>query len=151
MFKTALMFSAALSILTLGFTSQAVATSDSNDKVYLVVAHVQSGEFFIERAPIVGCYGLAYGPQLVQFTSEYKVPSNIGCGMTGMTENINALTCAKITDSKESADYSTFSEITLDISKCAAKEDPKFITMVRTAAKLNFPQKKGEVKLTLLK
>ncbi|WP_413290870.1 hypothetical protein [Bdellovibrio sp. HCB337] len=133
------------------FAVNAFATSDAHDRVYLVVQNIQSEEFFVERAPIIGCYGLARGPQLVQFTAEYKVTSNIGCGGPVMQDNINALTCANVVDSKESADFMSYSEVTLDISKCAAKNDPKFITMVRTAAKLNFPLKKGEVKLTLIK
>lgn len=140
-----------LSLFSCLLTSTTFATVDGHDKVYLVVQHIQSGEFFLERAPIIGCYGLARGPQLAQFTAEYKVNSNIGCGGETFQDNINYLTCAKIVDSKESADFSSFSEITLDISKCEAKNDPKFITMVRTAAKLNFPLKKGEVKLKLIK
>ncbi len=131
--------------------SSAFATVDGHDKVYLVVKNIQSEEFFVERAPIIGCYGLARGPQLVQFTAEYKVNSNVGCGGETFQDNINYLTCAKITDSKELADYMSFSEITLDISKCEDKNNPKLITMIRTAAKLNFPLKKGEVKLNIVK
>lgn len=127
------------------------ATVDAHDKAYIVVKDIQTEEFFIERAPIIGCYGLAKGPQLIQFTSEYKVSSNIGCGGEKKLDNINYLTCATVVDSKESDDYLSFSEITLDISKCADKENPKLITMLRTAAKLNFPMKKGEVKLNLIK
>lgn len=131
--------------------SNAFATFDGHDKVYLVVKNIESEEFFVERAPIIGCYGLARGPQLVQFTAEYKVNSNIGCGGETSQDNINYLTCAKITDSKESADEMSFSEITLDISKCEDKNNSKLITMIRTAAKLNFPLKKGEVKLNIIK
>ncbi|MEN0060342.1 MAG: hypothetical protein AAGB31_15995 [Bdellovibrio sp.] len=133
------------------FVSHAFATVDAHDKVYLVVQDIQSEEFFVERAPIIGCYGLANGPKLVQFTSEYKVNSNIGCGGTTFQDNINYLTCAKILDTKHTVDYMSVSEITLDISKCQDKENPKLITMIRTAAKLNFPLKKGEVKLNLVK
>ncbi len=144
----------AMTLTTLFVTFGAKATVDVHTNVYLVVQDIQSEEFFVERAPVLGCLGLPYGPQLSQFTAEYKVPSSIGCGHDGTyTENINYLTCAKILDSKESADYSTFTEIKLDISNCAAKNDPKFITMVRTAAKLNFPQnnKKKDVNLILVK
>lgn len=130
----------------------ALATIDGHTRVYLVVQNVQDPEdFFVERAPIIGCYGLNQGPQLIQFTSEYKATSNIGCGGEPVSENINYLTCASVVKSKESPDYDGFSEITLDISKCDQKNNKKFITMVRTAAKLNFPQKKGEVKLHLIK
>lgn len=142
-----------LSLLaTLMMAAPALATVDAHDRVYLVVQSVQEPEeFFIERAPIIGCYGLARGPQLVQLTAEYKATSNIGCGGETFYDNINYLTCAKVVDAKESDDYMSFKEITLDISKCEAKNNAKFITMVRTAAKLNFPLKKGEVRLKLIK
>ena len=130
----------------------AFATVDGHSRVYLVVQNIQEPEeFFLERAPIIGCYGLPQGPQLVQFTSEYKATSNIGCGGETFYDNINYLVCAKVIDAKESADFMSFREITLDISNCEAKDNPKFITMVRTAAKLNFPQKRGEVVLKLIK
>lgn len=128
----------------------AQATVDSHDRAYIVVKHIQSEEFFVERVPVIGCYGLARGPQLVQWTAEYKVPSNIGCGGTAFADNINALTCAKVVKAVESADFMSFSEITLDLSKCADKNDPRFITMIRTSAKLNFPLKQGEVRLQLI-
>lgn len=126
------------------------ATVDSHDRAYIVVKHIQSEEFFVERVPVIGCYGLARGPQLVQWTAEYKVPSNIGCGGTAFADNINALTCAKVVKAVESADFMSFSEITLDLSKCADKNDPRFVTMIRTSAKLNFPLKQGEVRLKLI-
>lgn len=136
---------------TAGFSNVAHATVDAHDRIYIVARNIQSEEFFVERAPIIGCYGLARGPQLVAWTQEYKVPSNIGCGDQRFEDNINYLTCAKVLSSKESDDYSSFKEITLDISKCDAKDDAKFITMLRTSAKLNFPLKKGEVNLILVK
>jgi hypothetical protein len=123
------------------------ATVDGNSRVYIVVQHIQTEEFFLERAPILGCWGLAYGPELAQFTSEYKVPINVGCGgEPSGSENINYLTCAKVIAAKESLDYSSFSDLKLDISNCNAKNNPKFITMVRTAAKLNFHKKIREKK-----
>ncbi len=127
------------------------STVDAHDQVYLVVKDIQTEEFFVERAPIIGCYGLARGPQLVQFTSEYKVNSNMGCGGEIYQDNINYLTCAKVISSKESSDYLSFSEITIDISKCEDKNNSKLITMIKTAAKLNFPLKKGEIKLNIIK
>jgi hypothetical protein len=135
--------------LLFGFAAH--ATSDAHDRVYLVVKNIQSDEFFVERAPIIGCYGLARGPQLAQFTSEYKANSNIGCGGETYQDNINYLTCASVISSKESDDYLSFKELKLDISKCDAKNDPEFIKVLRTAAKLNFPLKKGEIKLVLIK
>lgn len=133
--------------------SAAKATVDGNTRAYIVVQDFNSEEFFVERVAMIGCWGIAQGPQLAQFTAEYAV-NNLGCGESEVHKiNINYLTCAKIVEAKESADYMSFSEIKLDISKCEAKNDPKFITMVRTAAKLNFPQKNKnkEVNLTLIK
>ena len=133
------------------FSSKAFATVDAHDKVFIVVQNIhEPEEFFVERVPIIGCYGLARGPQLIQFTMEYKVTSNIGCGGEKFLDNINYLVCANIVEAKESDDYSTYSKITLDISKCEAKSNPKFITMLRTAAKYNFPNKKKEVELKLI-
>jgi hypothetical protein len=127
------------------------ATTDVNDRAYIVVRDTQDQDvFFVERVPILGCRGIARGAQLIQFTSEYKATSNVGCGGEVAYTNINSLTCAKVTSYKESEDFLSFSEVTLDISKCEAKKNPKFLTMVRTAAKLNFPHKKGEVKLVLV-
>ena len=135
------------------------ATVDGNTRAYIVVQDINSEEFFVERVPLIGCWGVAQGPQLSQFTSEYSV-NNLGCGDVNQKGNINYLTCAKLVKATESHDYMSFSEIELDISNCGAKNDPKFITMVRTAAKLNFPQRNDqnnkktspkEVKLTLIK
>ena len=138
--------------------SVAHATSDGNTRVALVVQNVNAEEgdpamFMLERAPLIGCYGTAQGPQLLQWTSEYKVPTNIGCGGIKAEENINALTCARVTDSKENSTYTGFSEITLDISGCAQKNNPQFITMIRTSAAINFPQSdsKKQVKLNIIK
>jgi hypothetical protein len=130
-------------LLVLGLADNSFATVDAHDKAFIVVKDIQSDEFFVERVPIIGCYGFARGPQLVQFTAEYQVNSNVGCGPV-FRDNINYLTCAKVTSSTDTEDYSSFSKMTLDISKCEAKNDPKFITMVRTAAALNFPQPKGK-------
>jgi hypothetical protein len=148
------------SVLVL-FSGLSMATVDGHTRVYIVVQDVQSEEFFVERVPVVGCWGLNQGPQLEQLTSEYKVPVNIGCGGADqkLSDNINYLTCAKVTDSKESKDFMSFSEITVDITGCEAKNNPQFITMLRTAVKLNFPQydrhhkisKTKEVTLKLVK
>lgn len=147
-----MVFNALISLIFLvGPVLSAHATVDAHDRVYLVVQDIQSEEFFVERVPVIGCYGLPQGPQLQQFTAEYQAPYNVGCGGPAGTENINALSCAKVVTAIESADYSSFKDIVLDISKCPAKDNKQFITMVRTAAKRNFPQKKGEVKLTLIK
>jgi hypothetical protein len=144
-----------MSKILLGFvmlmTGSAFATVDGHDRVFLVVRDINSQEYFVERVPVIGCYGLVKGPHLVQFTSEYRVNSNIGCGAQVFQDNINYLSCAKFTATKPTNDGLSFSEITLDISKCDDKDNPKLITVIRTAAKLNFPQKKGEVKLVITK
>lgn len=138
-----------LSVMLL--SASTYATVDAHSRSYIVVKDIQTEEFFVERAPIIGCYGLGHGPQLAQLTTEYKATSNIGCGGPIMYDNINYLTCANVIDAKESADDLSFSDITLDISKCKDKNNPQLITMIRTAVKLNFPQKKGEVRLKLIK
>ena len=141
-----------LTLLATLVSASAFATVDGNTRVYIVAHNYQDEtEFFVERVPVIGCYGLAKGPQLVQFTAPYKVTSNIGCGGQATRENINALTCAKVVDSEESSDYSTFSKIKLDISACPQKNNAKFITMVRTAASLNFSTKQQKVQLELIK
>ncbi len=140
-----------MSALVLIFSLSAFATHDVYTSVSIVTFDYNSEEFHVTKAPIVGCVGLPRGPELVQFTAPYMATSNIGCGGEPTTENINVLTCATVTDSQESRDMSTFSKITLDISKCDAKNDPKFITMVRTAAAMNFNTRTSKVQLTLVK
>jgi hypothetical protein len=141
------------SILALALVgNSSFATVDGHDRVYIVVQDVQSEEFFLERAPIIGCYGTSQGARLGAFVKEYKAISNVGCGSEPVYENINTLSCATIVDAKESQDFYSYSEVTLDISKCSFKNDAQFITMVRTAAAKNFPQmNKQEVVLKLIK
>lgn len=66
-----------LLFITLLSSSISFATVDANSRAYIVVQDIQSEAFFVERAPILGCYGLARGPQLAQFTAPYKVISSI--------------------------------------------------------------------------
>ncbi len=140
-----------LSAFVLMLSFSAAATVDVFTSAAIVTYDFNSEEFHVTKAPIVGCVGLPRGPELAQLTAEYQAPSNIGCGGVARTQNINALSCGTVTNSEESRDYSTFSKITLDISKCAAKNDPKFITMVRTAVAMNFNNPTNKVKLTLVK
>lgn len=143
---------AVLGIFFLLFSfGHAFATIDANDRAYIVAKNIQSDEFFVERVPIIGCYGLAMGPQLVQFTLEYKATANIGCGGEPRYENINQLTCARVIKALESDDFLTFKEIWLDITDCADKNIPNFIATIKSAARLNFPQKTGKLKLVLIK
>ena len=153
-----------LTLVTL-FSLNSMATVDTMTEAWIVVedfnASDENGEarFFPQKVPVVGCYGLPQGPQLVQFVSEFQIKSTMGCGdsSTEMT-NINALSCAKTVDSVESDDFMSFKKIVLDISGCAHKDNKNFITMVRTAAARNFPQSrkgkyisKPDVELVLIK
>jgi hypothetical protein len=122
------------------FSVASFATVDSNTEVFIVSQHVQTGEFFTQKAPIIGCWGIAKGPELAQLTRPYEV-SNLGCGEVTAKENINALTCATVEDFKESSDFSTFSEITLNISKCEEKENTDFIASIKKVITLNFATK----------
>lgn len=136
------------------FAAPAFATVDAITSVWIPVQNIQDDEDFgVERAPVVGCYGLAQGPQLDQFISPYMVPTNVGCGGPKVNQDINALSCAKLIDAVEGPDYISFKRIVLDISACPYKDNKRFITMVRTAAARNFPQpgKGKEVELILQK
>ena len=135
-------------LLTLSFNSY--ATIDSNTNVFIPVRHIQSGEYFVQIAPMIGCYGLPRGPQIQQLVKPYMV-NNLGCG-TESTENINALECAEVISAIESDDFSTFKEITLDISNCAEKNESKFIEIVKKVIPLNFATKRfPNPKLVLVK
>ena len=127
-----------------------VTTVDSNTNIFIPVQHIQSGEFFIQRAPMIGCYGLPRGPQLQQLTKPYMV-NNLGCG-TETQENINALSCSIVVSAIEGDDYSTFKEITLDITACPEKSNPDFIYVVKKIVRLNFATKSyPNPKLILIK
>lgn len=123
----------------LALSSAVYATVDSNTNVFIPVKHIQSGEYFVQAAPLIGCYGLPRGPQLQQLVRPYLV-YNLGCG-TENKENINALECANIISAIEADDYSTFKEITLDITSCADKNESEFIDVVKKVVKLNFKTK----------
>jgi hypothetical protein len=140
----------ALSSLVSLFTFSAFATIDTNDHAFVVVQHIQSSEFFVERVPIIGCYGVPNGPQLIQFTAPYLATANIGCGGGSALDNINYLTCGKIVSHEENEDAS-MKALTLDISKCDAKDDKGLIRAVKSAVNLNFSEKKNKVVLTLIK
>lgn len=121
------------------FSVNAFATVDSNTNVFILVQHIQSGEYFVQKAPIIGCYGLAKGPELAQLTKPYIV-NNLGCGMDGV-ENINVLICASVVSAVEADDFSTFKKITLDVSKCDEKNNKDFDEMVRKVVRMNFSTK----------
>lgn len=146
--------------LLTAFSFNSFATVDALTSGWIVVQNVQDeDDFGVQQVAIMGCYGLAQGPQLTQFTAEHNIKATMGCGDSDTSViNINALSCGVVTDSEESADFASFKKITLDISQCPYKNNKKFITMVRTAAARNFPQtKKGkivkgkEVKLVIIK
>ena len=144
-------------ILASAISTQSFAAGAINvyDRLYLVVQNVdEDGQFFVERVPMIGCKTLTYGARLEQFTSAYMAPSNVGCGLKNvLNEDINGLSCSKVLSASESPDRSTYSEITLDISNCPERNSPQFVSMIRTAAKYNFPQldPKREVKMTVVK
>lgn len=148
-----------LALFTLCTAVLAHATSDGLAQTYIVVENYNDDEdnrFQLMMVAINGCYGLVQGPQLAQFTAPYEVQASIGCGYNGTEKtNLNALTCAKVLESEEFETTGTFKKIVLDISACEAKNDKRFITMVRTAAKRNFPvhfqNRMKEVELVLKK
>lgn len=149
-----------LAIITLFAAVTAHATSDGLAQTYIVVEDYNDGDednrFQLMLVAIIGCYGLEQGPQLSQFTAPYEVQASIGCGYNGTEKtNLNALTCAKVLESEEFETTGTFKKIVLDISACEAKNNKQFITMIRTAAKRNFPvhfqNKMKEVELVLKK
>lgn len=127
--------------LLIMLTRNSNATVDSNTNVFIPVKHVQSDEYFVQMAPMMGCYGLPKGPQLLQLVKPYMV-NNLGCG-TETTENINALDCGEIVSSVESDDFSTFKEITLNISACDDKNNTDFIKTIKKVVILNFANRKN--------
>ena len=143
-----------LSALVLLFSAHVFATVDAMTEAWIVVQDVQDEEAFtVMKVPVLGCFGLAHGPQLEQFTAPHKIKASMGCGYTGEdTVDINALSCGVVESTEEDAGYMSFKKIVLNISKCPNnfKENKQFITMVRTAAARNFPQynKNGKVDKT---
>lgn len=145
----------------LAFSSiSAFATIDALTQVWIVVDSGQEeGQLTLSQVPVFGCYGLNQGPQLAQLTAPYEVSVSMGCGSFERGKmNINALVCAKVVKSEESDNYNGFKRIFLDITGCPQKDNPRFVTLVRTAVKKNFPQYdkdwkllKKEVELVLIK
>lgn len=149
-----------LALFALFTALTAHATSDGLTQAWIVVDNYNDGDdsnrFQLMAVAINGCYGLVQGPQLSQFTAPYEIQASIGCGYAGSEKtNINALTCAKVLESEEFETSGTFKKIVLDISACEAKNNKQFITMIRTAAKRNFPQlapsRQKEVELVIKK
>ncbi len=68
-----------------------------------------------------------------------------------MQDNISELTWEGDKNSVESSDLSSFSELTLDISKCADKNNTDFVTSIKKAVALNFNTKTNKIKLFLQK
>ncbi len=131
---------------------QALATSDAITSVHLVVQSVQEeDEFSVISAPVVGCFGVSHGPALAQFTTEYKVPSNIGCGGESYLENVNYLTCATVVSSEEASTIDGLSSLKLDISNCSQKSNPVLIKAIKLAVIRNFAPENGKIRLDLVK
>ena len=142
------------------FSASAFATVDALTKAWIVVeSFKEEGNFSLEQAPVGGCYGVNQGPQLEQLTAPYEVTMSVGCGSFEKAKmNINALVCAKVVKSVEADNFTGFKKIFLDISACPAKNNSRFVTLVRTAVKKNFPQLdknyrplKKEIELVLIK
>lgn len=144
-----LIFTLIFTLLSLILSFTSFATVDSNTRVFILVRHVQSGDYFVERAPIVGCWGYSKGPELSQLTKPYVV-GNLGCGMDAQ-ENINALTCAKVENAIEADDSSTFKEIVLNISDCEEKKNPDFIEGIKKTVRVNFATKSVKNPILVLK
>lgn len=117
-------------------SAAAFATYDYHGNIFILTQHVQSGEYFVTQAPIIGCAGGTEDAELVQLTREYKVPSNLGCGKI-FSDNINALSCASV-DSSTSGN-----ELVLDISNCSAKNDQSFVDGIEKVVKMNFSNLKS--------
>lgn len=116
-----------------------LSRGESIQWVHLV--SLNEGKFGVVKVPVLGCSGFAQATQLDQFTKEYLVNADMGCGtITNGQVNINYLTCAKLTESEVSQDNKSIAKISLNIANCDHKASRNFITMVRTAAALNFPQ-----------
>lgn len=126
------------------------ATVDANTSLFILGKDIQSEEYFVQKAPIIGCWGIAKGPELAQLTTPYEVNS-LGCGSV-TKENINTLTCASIVSYSETQDYMGIKELTLDISKCDDKNNTDFLNGVKKVVKLNFSTKAvPNPKLNLIK
>ena len=125
----------ATSLLMFGLN--AFANEEINTNVFLVVKSKTTQEFYVERAPVIGCAGLVKGPQLAQLTREYKVNSGLFCTTNPVQENINYLACAVLSDS-ELTDDGNVTSVTLDISGCADKNDPELINTIKKTVRLNF-------------
>jgi hypothetical protein len=138
---------------------QVLATEISLTYAYIVTIDQNEDDdkfYKITQVPLNGCYGVSQGPQLQQFTSEYLVDTQMGCGSKDAEKmNLNVLVCATTLASEETEDSSGFKKIILDISNCSDKANNNFITMIKTAAKRNFPQplgsKQKEINLVLIK
>lgn len=130
------------------------ATVDGNHWISIVVANYNEPDnFTVERVPMIGCWGLAHGPEYSNFTRPYEVPMG-GCGGNdNIKENINALTCAEITNWTANESYTGTAALTLDISKCEYKSSTKFLKAVKEAVAKSFTNPKGKppVKLTIVK
>jgi hypothetical protein len=136
--------------LACGLIDSAVASSDGYDRVYIVAQNQNdTDKFFVERVPVVGCYGELYGPRLQQFTRPYMATANIGCeGEEPIQENINYLVCAKVTGKTANHSGTSLRSLDLDISGCDAKEDIGFLTALKEAARRNFPSKGFQLNLS---
>ena len=110
-------------LTALVFSTNAMATVDGSTSVFLMLQNYQSEEYYVQKVPVVGCWGINKEPELRMLTREYMIPEGVGCGSDGVLRNANALSCAKVVAAKESDDYMTYSVIEIDIKKCRDKDD----------------------------
>lgn len=118
----------------------ALATYDDHDRVFLLVKHIQSGEYFFERAPIIACFGHPQEAKLLQLTLPYQVPANLGCGHNKIFyDDINYLTCAEMTKKTYDAKTSLLSLLEFDLSACPDGKDKKLKEAIVKLIQMNFP------------
>ena len=122
-----------------------LATIDDHAEVFIPVEHVQTGEFFIQRVPIIGCYGMPANPILDQMVSEYDAPGNLGCNLK-YKENINAMSCASIeaTDFADSEKALYLKKVVFNLKECRLKEDRGFQAQIKKAVRMNFTYQKRQ-------
>ncbi len=133
------------------FSFNTFATVDGFTEAWIVVEDFnEEDRFFVQKVPVIGCYGLPQGPQVVQFVSEYKVKSSLGCGDDSEDMmNINALSCATLEDSIEDDAFMAYKKVVLNISKCPQKNNSKFIRLEQLQLKTFLNSKMASMLLNL--
>jgi hypothetical protein len=132
-------------LLTAALSNAAHATVDYIDRLTIVYEDWNEEQpYHTMKVPFIGCAGIPYYATLQAFTQPYNAPST-GCGSQPSTENLNLLSCAKITG-EENDTFSGFKSLAVDLSACnpAMTSDMNFRFVVSKAIKLNFPELKKD-------